>query len=438
MRRLVVGGVVVLALGAGGYLARAGFLRLGAGTAAGDVPTYEVVESAFVRTVNAEGFLKPVTATPVTAPNQGRSLIIAWVAEDGTAVKKGDVVVRFDNDDASRALADGKDDEAAALIKIEKERLQINNSLNERNRTASLTKEEISKAKQLGKKDPRFFPKAEVIESEIDESLLNKRLEQTETARKVEEKLGRSRVALLAVDRQKAEIETKKARELLARLELRAPHDGTFVLQRYGWGQRVLQSGDRAYSGMRVAEVATTDKMDAEIAVLEADAGGLAPGRRATVVLDARPDVSFKAKVKKVDPFPKPKHPEVPAQYFGALLSLEGNTAGLKPGQRLQATIVLDELPKAVVIPRQAVVRKEGGTFVHRRKTLGGFELQPVKLGPGTVGRIVVTDGLTAGTVIALRDPSRSADETMEAKGNAEGGGRAAGGRESGGGRPPR
>jgi multidrug efflux pump subunit AcrA (membrane-fusion protein) len=196
-------------------------------------------------------------------------------------------------------------------------------------------------------------------------------------------------------------------------MELRAPHDGTFVVQRLGWGQRMVQVGDRAFNAMRVAEVATTSHMDAEVAVLEADAGGLVPGKRATVVLDARPRVQWPATVKKVDPFPKPRHPEVPTQYFGAVLEIAAATDGIKPGQRLTATIVVDDIPQALVLPRQAVVRNENGTFVHRHRPGGGFDLVPVTLGPGTVGRVVVSSGVRPGDRIGLRDPDRSAIDAV-------------------------
>jgi hypothetical protein len=116
--------------------------------------------------------------------------------------------------------------------------------------------------------------------------------------------------------------------------------------------------------------------------------------------------------VKKVDPFPRPHHPEVPSQYFGAMLEIEIGTEGVKPGQRLSATIVVDEVARALVVPRQAVVRDQRGTFVHRQRR-GGFDLVPVKLGPGTVGRVVVSAGLEVGDRIALRDPGRSAAETV-------------------------
>jgi multidrug efflux pump subunit AcrA (membrane-fusion protein) len=408
-RPLIAGAIVVVVVG-GALLARAALSRIGAGNA--KVPVVELKPAPFTRVVSAEGYLRPVRATPLTAPNRGRALLIAWVAEDGAQVKKGDVVIRFDSEEATRALADGEADREAALSRIQREKLQIDHALSERARSASLTQEEIKQAAALGKKDPRFFPRTEVIESEIDEGLLKARLEQTQRASGVEKQLGGSRVALLAVDREKADREAKRASDTLEALEVRAPHSGTFVIQRWGWGQRLLQAGDRAFSSMRVGEVATNDRMDAEVAVLEADAGGLVTGKRAQVVLDARPDVIWKAKVKKVDPFPKAKHPEVPTQYFGALLSIEGNSSGVKPGQRLRANIVLDELKSALAVPRQAIFRNDSGSFVYRRGRWGSdFEKVPVTLGPGTVGRVVVLSGLAAGDRIALRDPSRSADE---------------------------
>lgn len=417
MKRRYVVAAALLGAAAVVLIGRALLGRYSAGNS--DVPVLEVRPAPFARTVSAEGYLRPVRATPLTAPSEGRSLLIAWMAEDGARVKKGEVVIRFDSEQAQRELADGKDDQNAALTRIAKERAAVDSGLADRARAAALTREEIVKARQLGKKDPRFFPRTEVIESQIDEELLTARLQQTEQSGTVERRLGKSRVALIAVDQHKAALELADASRTLEALEVRAPHDGIFVVQRMGWAQRMIQAGDRAFNGMRIAEVATSDRMDAEVMVLEADAGGLTSGKRATLVLDARADQVIKAKVKKVDAFPKPKHPEVPAQYFGAILSLEGDSSGLKPGQRLRATLVLDELPSALVVPRQAVFRQDEGTFVQRRQSkfggAGQFEKVPVTLGPGTVGRVVVTGGLAAGDVIALRDPGQTADQAASA-----------------------
>jgi multidrug efflux pump subunit AcrA (membrane-fusion protein) len=417
-------------LGGGGvlYLARTGFSRI-TSAAIGEVPVHEAALAPFTRTISAEGYLRPVKSTPMSAPTESRSTLIEWVLEDGTLVKKGDLLVRFDDTDFARTLLDNQDEKQAAEHKITKEKTQIASQLSERDRSAALTREEIGKAKELGKKDPRFFPRNEVIESEIDEGLLRARLAQTEAVKKVEERLAHTRVALIAVERQKAEIERRNAQAALRGLELRAPHDGTWVLQRWG-ANRTLQAGDRAYSGMRIGEVAEGREMDAEVFVLESDAGGLVQGKVATVVLEARPDQVRKAIVKQVDPFPKPRTSEIPLQYFGTILGIHGDVGGAKPGQRLRASITLEEIPRALSVPRQAVFRGEKGPFVHRQRGAGEFEEVKVKLGPSTVSWVVIASGLAPGDRLALRDPKRSADETFadDPKRAAGRGGRSGGG----------
>lgn len=401
---------------------------------AGDVPSVRVAEGPFTRTVSAEGVLKPVKTTVISAPSDVREpLMIAWMAEDGDPVKKGDVVIRFDSLEVAKRLADGQSDRAAADSRIEKEKTLSRSSLHERDRAAGVTQEELANRRALGKKDPRYFPRAEVIESEIDESLFEQRLEHAGAARRIEERLGRSRVDLAAIERRKAELLREQAQATLGHLEIRAPHDGTFVLQRWGF-RGTLHAGDRAFAGMRIAEVSTTDRMDAEVFVLEADAGGLAAGQKATVVLEAQPDVVWPAKIRRVDPFPKPRQPEVPTQYFATLLEIEGKTGGLRPGQRLRATIVLEEQPRALVVPRQAVFSRDDHTIVYRRKG-ARFEPTRVTIGAGTVGRLVIAQGVAPGDLLALRDPTLTADQVAARKGERPAGGASSPGSRGGRGR---
>ncbi len=410
----VVGGFTVLTLGLGACLPGAG------GDKHEPVSTFEVHEEAFVRSIRVDGLLKPVKTSPLTAPAASfDGLTISWMAEDGSSVKAGDIVVRFDATDASRSLESGKADGEAADRRIEKERTVNENTRNERERVVAVTKQEMDSARQLGKKDPRYFSRAEVIESEIDEGIYSRRLAHARSIRSVEAKVAESRIDVLAVDRSRATRQTRLARQALSSLVLRAPHDGTFLLVRWNGGRRsgMVKVGERVFPGMRLAQVATSEKMTAEIYVLEADAAGLTPGKAATVVLEARPDVTLKAHVARVDPFPKPIEVEIPAQYFFATLDIEADTAGLKPGQRLHATLILDQQDKALVLPRQALFRRDDDAIVYR-KGVGAAGFSPVKvtLGPGTVGRVVVLRGLSVGDQVALRDPNLPTDDMVGAR----------------------
>ncbi len=92
----------------------------------------------------------------------------------------------------------------------------------------------------------------------------------------------------------------------------------------------------------------------------------------------------------------------------------------MKPGQRVRATLFLEQRKGALLVPRQALFDREGRTVVYRRdaKTPGGNGFVPVevKLGPSSLGRVVVDSGLHAGDVLAMRDPTRPAGAPPEKK----------------------
>lgn len=374
-----------------------------------NVPVHVVTEGSFSRIVNAEGVLRPVKTTTLKAPSGRDALMIAWMVSDGDPVKKGDVIIKFDSGELTRKLADRAGERFAADGMIAKEKTLTAAAMRERERVAALTRDELERSRDLGIKDERFFPKTEVIQSQIDENLFERRLDQAIAARKHEEKRARSQIDLLIIERRLADIEYEEVRGKLRALEIRAPHDGTFLLQRPD-GRGVTRAGDRIPPSMKIAEVSSNDDLIAEVFVLEADAGGLAANKPATVYLEARPDQPLTARVKRVSAFPKPEYPDNPTQYFSTMLELDQSAAGLKPGQRLHATIFIEEIPKAMAVPRQAVFRAEAGTVVYRRAG-GGFEPTKVTIGAGTVGRLVITQGVKPGDELALRDPTLSINE---------------------------
>jgi multidrug efflux pump subunit AcrA (membrane-fusion protein) len=78
-----------------------------------DVPVYTVSRGDFVREIHADGNLKAADATLLGPPAENRRpLKIAWLAPDGSEVRDGDTVVRFDPTDLEEELRDGRHDRA--------------------------------------------------------------------------------------------------------------------------------------------------------------------------------------------------------------------------------------------------------------------------------------------------------------------------------------
>lgn len=405
-RRLALQGLGALGLAA--LAVPAAVLGLGGGP---QVPVAPVTQGRFVRRVVAEGVLKAVEATPLVAPLEAEgSLKIAWLVPDGSRVRKDEVVVRFDPTELAKKLADSESDRATADSKLAGARASSQAELRNLERDAELARRELELAGRFEAKDPVIFSKQQIIESEIDRELASVRVDNARSVRAVKGKLSEVSADLIEIERRKAELGIAHARKALTAVEIRAPHDGIVVYKR-DWRQTLPKVGDTVWSGEPLGEMPQPDVLEAEVFVLEADAGGLAAGQAAEVVVEASPGTTYRAKVKSVDRLARPRVPWIPVQYFRATLELERTEPqAMKPGQRVVATLMLDEREAALTVPRSAVFDKDGKKLVYRRE---GRRFQPVEVeaGPVAVGRMVVEKGLAEGDWVALQDPTRPVEE---------------------------
>ncbi len=396
-----------------------------------DVPLYTVRPQNFVRWVTAEGHLEAVRAKPIQVPSAVRQPYqIAWLAPEGQPVKAGEIVLRFDPTGLESTLEEALAGRRSAELKIARESKSAEARRRNLQRDAELAGSELELVRAFPKRDETIFSRNELIGAEVDEQLAEQRQRHAEATRETTRALARAELELLALERRKSDLELRRSEKALGLLEVAAPHDGILILER-GWSGEPLRVGDTVFSGQKVAELPDLSEMKAEVFVLEADAGGLAVGQPATVTVESRPEVAYRSKVRRVDTLAKPRLRGSPVQYFGASLELESTDPEvMKPGQRVSAVILLDDLRDVLVVPRQALVERDGRHLVFKR-VKGGFEEVEVTLGVAGLGRVVVTGGLGAGDVVAAREPGRTVEPPAEPAGEAGAtvDGRAAGGR---------
>lgn len=369
---------------------------------------YVVQESDFIRTVSAEGNLRAAEATPVSAPRDAPGgLRIAWLLKDGAPIKKGDVLIRFDptefrNDlieaGVERQTIDNSTAAASGQARATRENLL---------RDASQAQLEYETAQGFQIQDVDIFSRHEVIESMIDSDLALEKKEYAEDVLDVRESLNQADRELLEIEKRNAMLRYTKAEKGLSALEVIAPHDGIVTFQR-DWRGELPTVGSTVFPGRPIAELPNLETMEAEVFVLEADAGGIEQGQRAEVRLESAPGRVIGATVKRIDAVPRPRLRGVPVQYFGVVLELDETVQELmKPGARVSATIILDELENVITIPRQAVFEREGERVVYVDRG-GHFEEVVVETGSSSLGRVVVTGGLATGDRIALKRPTEN------------------------------
>ncbi|HEX2121917.1 MAG TPA: HlyD family efflux transporter periplasmic adaptor subunit, partial [Thermoanaerobaculia bacterium] len=380
--------------------------------------TFQVQPMEFNRRVTAEGTLKAVKATPITAPHSATApMKVAWMAPDGALLRKGDVIVRFDATDFENLLLTGNEDRTTATNKLTKTNAEAKATRTNLGRDARLAQSELEAAKRFKYDDAEIFSRYARIEAEVDTDLAGHKKRHAEEVLGVRESLVRVERDLLSIEDRKAGMKIKQAQEGLQALQVVAPHDGILVLQR-NWRGDLPRVGDTMWRGFPIGEIPELETMKAEVFVLEADAAGLAVDQKATVTLESQPGKTFSGKVTSVDKIARPRIPRQPVQYFGATIELDRSDAKLmKPGTRVRAVLEVESQKNAFPIPRQALFEKEGKKLVYR-KTAGRYEPVPVTIGSSSAGRVVVTKGLAAGDEIALEDPE--AKEEGSVKGSDE------------------
>jgi HlyD family secretion protein len=383
------------------------------------VAVVTVKQQKFARVVEAQGTLRAVRTTPVTVPRDVEwPLRITWLAPDGGVIKKGEPLARFDDLELKERLANARSDRAVAEAKRGKEAALLRAAELERVRTTAAASRELSMTQTFARRDAEIFARDQIIESEIDERFQSAKVDHARASESVEQHLARSKLGLIGVEGRKADEAIKRSQKGLASLEILAPHDGVFTLKR-GWMGESFRVGDTVWRSMSVAEISLIEEMEAEVFVLEAEAAGLAKGKKAELALEAEGGQTFAAEVKQVETVAKRRNPKSPTQYFGVILSLDrkggGGHLALKPGQRVRARLFLHE-ENALVVPRPALFDRDGGWIAYRREPTG-FAPVTVKLGPSTAGLVTITSGLRAGDEIALRDPGKAVDEILTGTG---------------------
>jgi len=217
------------------------------------------------------------------------------------------------------------------------------------------------------------------------------------------------------LDRDQAKIELQKAQGVVDKMIMKAPMDGVVVMQtiyRGGdFGQ--VQKGDQIYSGMAFMTIVDPSSMVLNATVNQVDSEEIHVGMKATVHLDAYPDLSVPATVIAVGAMTDGGGwranwvRSVPVR-----LKMDQADPRVIPDLSGSADVVLAEEKQAVVAPLESIFRDgpDGRPFAYVEAPTG-FEKREVELGLTSNLAAVVRSGLRKGDVVALARPPAAASE---------------------------
>lgn len=199
-----------------------------------------------------------------------------------------------------------------------------------------------------------------------------------------------------------AETAEASARALATRLErtvVRAPIGGVL-------DDRYVEVGASVAPGSRVARIIDVDPLSVVAGVPERYAGEITPGSSARVSFDNGTEVEGRVK------FVGTALDE-DSRTFAVEVVIPNRDGSLKPGMVARLGLFRGQASDAILVPRDAVLRAEAGYIVYVVVSRDGqplVEARPVVTGPGEGGRVVITEGLSAGDRVVVTGQQQVTD----------------------------
>lgn len=332
-------------------------------------------------------------------------LKLSWILEEGTLVKAGMPVVRFDETDAKLSLEENENQHTTFGYQISRAE-QGGEGETEALRMDQIAAEnELSYSRSQVRRDEEIFSRWEIQESLMSAALALYKKETLERKLDLQSGLIDSDLKILGIEQSKVEAEIDLANETLSSLSVAAPLEGVLIYERLGYFNRI-EPGAEVWPGQTLARIARLNQFRGVVYVPEKDISGLKVGVEAVVRLDAFPEIEFNGSVRNVARVAEQREREDPRKYFECDLTLDVPTemmTAMKPGMAFTAEIVLGRWQEGFLLPKSAVSNQEGEWFAFVRVGEDYLERQ-VKVLASDHGFYLVT-GLEAGQSVCLLHP---------------------------------
>ena len=403
-RRKIVGALVVLAI----VVAIAGVSgAFGRGDAL-EVPTTAVIKGEFIDYMQVRGEVKAVRSIPLTAPSSAGDLQILELAKNGTNVKKGDVVVKFDPVPVQRTHAEKLSELKQAEEEIGKTEAQ--SRIQEQQAQTDLVKAryDVQRA-ELDATTQEFLPRLEGEQKVVALASARERLREADRKLKALRDVARAEVASKKQKRDKARLDVQQAERQLGALALVTPVDGVVAIMpnwRACCPPPEFKAGDRAWPGQIIADVPDLATMRVTARLEEAERGRMQPGQKVVVRADAVPDRELTGKIGDISTLARIDFSNWPPQRnFDLIVQLDQTDPRLRPGMNTTVRVAVDRVPDAVLIPVRAVFEKDGRSVAYVARPRGGWDERVVQVARRGQEQLVVKEGVKPDERVALKDP---------------------------------
>jgi len=269
---------------------------------------------------------------PVLSGQQVGTLIIVKLIPSGSRVKQGDLLAEFDRADQIRDFIDKKaqaEDQNGQVLQAQaaEEAAKAKDDADIEQAESALTKAELEmqKGELLSRID------AEKAREDLDEARAT--LAQLKETYVLKRQAAKASIRILEIQRDRTRETMAHAETNASLMQIRSPIDGIVVFDTI-WKQGNLgevQEGDQVRPGVPFMQVVNPSSMQVHVLVNQLDLFALKIGRRASVHLDAYPDLVLPGRLESIDPMGRAGDFSSELRTFSATFSIDGSDPRLMP-----------------------------------------------------------------------------------------------------------
>jgi len=378
-------------------------------SAAADVPTTAVIKGEFIDYLQVRGEVKAVRSVALTVPTTGGGdLQIVELAKNGMAIKKGDVVVRFDPMTVQRTLNDRRSEFKQADEEIGKTRAQFRIQEQQAETDLSKARYDVRRA-ELDIVPSEFLPRMVREQNELTLKDAKSRLAEAERMLKALADIEKAEVGSKVQKRDKSRFDMELAERQLGGLQIVSPVDGVVAIMP-NWRSCCpppdFKPGDRAWPGQIIAEVPDLSTLRVTARLEEAERGRMQQGQRVVVRADAVPDKEMVGKIGDISALARVDFSNWPPQRnFDMVVQIDQIDPRLRPGMNTTVRVAVDRVADAILLPARALFEKQGRSVAYVQRSRGGWEERVVQIARRGQEQLVVREGVQPGERVALKDP---------------------------------
>lgn len=352
----------------------------------GDTLTFSEVRSGeFNDYIRISGQVHPMTTIQISPREAG--IVEEIIAEEGSFVKAGDVIIKLSNDDldlqilnSEANLAEKENTLRNTMISMEQQKMQLSLDILELQTEVKRKGRALESQRRLF--DDGLIGKEEYLRSEEDYTLFCKKLEVT-LARAEQDSVYRSvQIKQMRESLENMKLNMQMIRKRKDNLAVKAPIDGELGLLEVALGQSIG-------SGSKIGQINELGSFKIEAQIDEHYIDRVSAGLTATF---ERQNETYDAVIRKV-------YPEVRGGKFQADFKFSGEQpSNVRTGQTYYLNLQLGQPESAILIPRGTFYQKTGGKWIYVVDPEGGKAVKrEIRIGRQNPQFYEVLEGLEPG-----------------------------------------